>query len=450
MQLISILLMAVSFLTLLSGVVVFGGAPKKEKGQSAWFLIATIFATIWATTIVLFLNLESSSSLALEESNEVNYLVDATFFSALFIDVALLGYLSWQRKSGRIITSIFGIIGILLAGVILASPWLLYSGINIKSGGNSIDLVFGPFLVIYGVFLGLVATATIIALIRTMKESTKSKRKGYLVLLVGFALASILMLIFNFWLTLSTWDMIWVGPLSLSLVIICFYFAVLRYRMITIKTGWLRVLSYVVMMLFAAVAYMVIFAIVFSLLFRGAQPSTKVIVLNFVMIAIVLLAFPGMSEVSALTKALISPNQIDLAYIMKRLSKVSPKDVDLEDVARFLAFHMHYKYIGFLVEGRIYESEKSDFSKEDIDWMLSLEEPENGVWQGEIGGSMTIEGVEISGIAALRGGDGKAFGQMIFGKQTGKMKMSWQDKVKIETIVNLVAVIIDSKMKARK
>lgn len=444
MQLITILLVTVSILTVLSGLAVFCGAARKERARSAWFFLATIFAAIWTDSIALFLNATS------EMGDLIPVAVNLTFISALFFDVGLIGYLSWQRKSGKIFTLLLSAVAIILALSIAINPGLLYKQIILSDQGNSIELNLGGFYIAYAVFTVLKMVNIVTSSILTMIESSKAKRKGYLVLLIGYMAAGLMMLIFNMILTFTRWDLIWVGPISISTTIICFYLAVLRFKMVSLNTNWLRMLSYVVLMLSGAVFYMVIFALVFRLLFRGASPSIEVIVLNFIMIAIVLLMFPAMNELTALVEALVASNQIDLGYIMKKLSRVAPKDADLEDIARFLAFHMHFSYIGFLVNGRIYESEKSDLSEEALREIAGYGEPEDGLWQAEANEVHEIDGKPVYGVAALRGADGKYFGQMIFGKQTSKTKLSWQDQVKIETIVNLVAVIIDSKERVKK
>ena len=81
MQLVAILLITVSVLTLLSGLAVLLGAKKGDRLRSAWFFAATAFATIWMVTISLFLIARPDW-----EPNMAG-LVDATFLSAIFNDI---------------------------------------------------------------------------------------------------------------------------------------------------------------------------------------------------------------------------------------------------------------------------------------------------------------------------------------------------------------------------
>ena len=123
MQLIAILLVTVSVLTLLSGSAILFGSTKGDRSRSLWFFVATIFAFLWMTSIAIFL---VSSE---EWSSVMPFFVNLTYVSAIFIDIALLGYIVWKQKYGKIITVIFLFVGTILSGLFIASPSLLYTEI---------------------------------------------------------------------------------------------------------------------------------------------------------------------------------------------------------------------------------------------------------------------------------------------------------------------------------
>ena len=131
MQLIAILLITVSILTLLSGIAAFFGATKGDRARSAWFLGATIFATIWMVSISLFLIGDS-------EWKGMPLIVNLTYVSAIFIDIALLGYINWRKMAGKITALVFLTAGILFALVFMHNPGLLYTDIVLTSAGNSL------------------------------------------------------------------------------------------------------------------------------------------------------------------------------------------------------------------------------------------------------------------------------------------------------------------------
>lgn len=304
MRLIVILLMTVSVLTFLSGAIVFFGATRGDRIRSAWFFIATIFATIWMASISLFL-------IAKPEWGEiVNWHVHWTYISAIFIDIALLAYINWREKYGKIITAVFTIAGIALSAVFASNPGLLYHEIVLSNVGNSLVTNIGPFYFIYiGFFCCLVPTVMFTLLRQVLRTRSDRKRGGDLVLLIGFGISGTMSLIFNLILPLWRWDLIWLGPLAISTTIIAFYYTILRFRALNLASIWLKVLSYIVILASIAIIYMIIFSLIFAALFRGSAPSNEVIILNFIMILIFLLLMPAMNELTSFVRSLISSNK---------------------------------------------------------------------------------------------------------------------------------------------
>ena len=440
MQLIVILLITVSVLTFLSGATVFFGAKKGERLKSFWFFVATIFATVWTVSICLFLRATPETSL------NMVWHTNWTYISAVFIDIALLGYITWEEKYGKIIALFFATLGVILTLIFVNNPSLLYTEIILTHSGNSLVTNIGPFYFTYIGFFCLLVPAVILTLLKQIIKSTSTKKRGGdLVLLIGFAVSGTTSLIFNLILPLWRWDLIWLGPLAISTTIIAFYYSILRYRMLNLYSTWLKVLSYIVIIASLAVIYMVIFSIVFVAMFRGATPSTEVIILNFIMILIVLLLLPATNELGMFIRSLISNQQIDTVYIIKKLIKFSPKTTNLNELANFLAEHMHFKYIGFVIDNQIYSSSPKEISSAGIKMISKLGKPEDGIWQKIDKESPEWQSLDLSAVAALRDVNDQVYGQVMLGKPTSKTNFSRQDLVQIETILNIVTVIIDPK-----
>lgn len=304
MQLIAILLITVSVLTFLSGLAVFLGARKGDRARSAWFFAATIFATIWTVAISLFL-------IATREWNgALTLIVDMTYISAIFIDIALLGYISWFKKYGKVATLLFLVLGIIFAGVFIAKPELLYTSVNFSSAGNSLTTNFGPFYFTYiAFFCALVPTVILTLLHQIFKSKSNRVRGGDLTLLVGFAISGTMSLIFNLILPLWTWNLIWLGPFAISTTILAFYYTILRYQVLKLTSRWLKLLSYIVLITSAAVLYMIVFYIIFIAMFKGSSPSIEVIVLNFIMVLFFLLLMPAMNELTTFIRSLITSQE---------------------------------------------------------------------------------------------------------------------------------------------
>ena len=304
MQLVAILLITVSVLTFLSGVTIFLGSTKGERARSAWFFIATIFATLWMISISLFLIAPP------EWADTVGWHVNWTYINAVFIDIALLGYIVWKQKYGKIITSVFLVLGLILVGFFIHDPSLLYTKVILSSAGNSLVSNIGLYYFLYIAFFCLLVPTVIGSLLYQIIKSKSTKtRGGDLVLLIGFAISGTMSLIFNLILPLWRWDFIWLGPLAISTTIIAFYYSILRYRALNLSSIWLKILSYVVIMASVAILYMVIFSIIFAAMFRGSTPSIEVIVLNFLMILIFLLLMPAINELNVFIRSLIMDPQ---------------------------------------------------------------------------------------------------------------------------------------------
>ncbi len=303
MQLIILLLAAVSILTILSGIVVFCGSSKGYKIKAFWFLLATIFSTLWMTAISLFMSAQPEWGDTVERS------VKLTFICAILLDVSFLAYVSWKQKYGRFIALFYAIFGGTVSGLIAFRPELLFSNISLSQAGNTVDINVGPLYIAYVVFFATLVPAVVTALIRhyLSKQVDGKKPTGDIVIMFSFGISSIITLVADLILPLmGNWDLIWLGPLALAAMIIGFYYTTLKYSNLNLNSVTLRILSYVVIITSLAILYMIIFAVVFAGMFRGATPSTEVIVLNFVMIMIIMILMPAVNELINSVKAVIS------------------------------------------------------------------------------------------------------------------------------------------------
>lgn len=441
MHLLYILVIIVAVLTVLSALALVLGSAKTEKARSLWFLVAAIGSAIWGMSISVFLSLKNGE---IQQMNAPK-LVAGIYSGAIVMDVALLGYISWKYRLGKMLTAAFAVIGIALLTVFLYDPSVLYSSINLVSMGNSITIDLGQwFYIAYALFFCTITPVFCGFLIYQIRHSrNKKQKKGYLFFLFGLSVAGLLSLIFDIILPPTRYDLIWIGPLTIGLVIIGFYYAILRFKMITLNANWLRVLSYIVIIGSALIVYLLIFHLVFSALFKIANPSFQVVLLNFIMIAIVLLLTPAISEINALTKSWIMTKQMNIAYIVKKITALNRKQIDLREMAGFLAEHMHFSYVGFIVNGKFYGSDDFRMGASEIEEIAKLKVPEKGVWQNvsQISGAKELE---ISRIGVLTNAKGEVIGQMVFGKPVSKVTLDRQDLTEVEMIVNLMAVVIEN------
>lgn len=442
MHFIYILVIAVAILTILAGLALVFGSSKSEKAHSLWFLLAAVGEVVWAVSIVVFLSLgDGTTSTALAP-----WMVKGIYIGALLMDAALLAYISWRYKIGKIFSVLFMIIGLALVVLLCYDPSILYSQILLEPTGNSIAIDMGKgFYIAYAVyFCTLNFVLCLFMIYRIRHTANKKSRKGFLFFLIGLMATGLLSGVFDLLLPPFRYDLIWVGPLTIGLTILGFYFSILKFKIVSINSGWLKILSSIIIVSSAFIVYLLIFHLVFSALFRVPNPSIQVLLLNFIMIAIVIVLVPAFSEIRNLTKSLIMTKQIDLPYIVKKLSALDRKKPDLKEVSGFLAEHMHFSYIGFLIKGKLYVADECKIPAELLTKMSKLPAPAHGAWQDITKINIAdLKESDVSRVAVLTGPNGEIVGQMIFGRPASKSALDHKDLVEIAMIASLMGTIIE-------
>lgn len=442
MNFIHILVIAVAILTILAALALVFGSVKSERAHSLWFLSAAIGEVIWAVSIAVFLSLGNGDF----DLTIAPWLVKGIYIGAILMDTSILGYISWRYKFGKFLTSIFLIAGIALATIFIYDPSILYSEIQLTGGSPSvmIDMSRG-FYVAYEIYFCLLIPAFCGFLIYRIKHTAnKQDKKGYLFFLIGLAVAGLLSGVFDLLMPPFRYDLIWVGPLAIGLIILGFYFSIIKFKMVSLNSSWLKVLSSIVIISSAFIVYLLIFHLVFSALFRVPSPSYQVLLLNFIMIAIVMALVPAFMEIKDLTKSLIMTKQIDLAYIVKKLSQIDGKKQNLKDISGFLAEHMHFSYVALFVKDKLYVADDCKISTELLSKISKLSAPSRGVWQNITNLNMEqLKDSGISRVAVMTSASGEVLGQMIFGKPVSKSALDHKDLVEIAMIVSLMGTMIE-------
>ncbi len=444
MQLIAILLITVAILTFLSGIVVFFGSIKGKRTRSFWFLLSTLFATVWIISTALFL-------IAGPECKEkVPIIVNLIYGSAIYIVVGLLGYISWKQKYGKIVTLFFLAVGTALEVAFLMDPSQIVAGTTLTNAGNAIAINSGVFYLIYILYFCSLVPAVVIALLyRIIHPTTSNQRRSSVVMLIGFLFTGAMALVFNLILPLWTTDYTWVGPLATSTTIITFYYAILKYRVLDLSSSFLRAFSHIVVATSAAVVYIIIFAIIFAALFRGATPSLEVIILNFIMVIIAIILFPAIAELASYMRSLISNQQIDITYIVKKIGKPSSRGINIKELVRFLAEQTHHGYVGIIAEGQVYNSSAHRFSANDLEILDNLKCKPGSIWLDFDESDENWQKLGLSSAAIMKDGNGKPYGKILFAEPISKT-IPASEIVKLEAVINLVSMSIDSKVKKAK
>ena len=445
-SLISILLIVTAVLAVSSGLLSLFGSSRGDRGRSAWLLVSNIGAVIWALSIGIYLALPATA-----DSIASNVIL-GIYTGAMVMSTALLGHMSWKYIWGKVATVFFILWAVALAVLLVGDRGLLYTSYTLSNAGNTVELINGWYYWCYTIFFVLNISAFLFATYYHAKHANNKRvRNGDYILLGGLAISGALSATFDLFLPLmGRYDSIWVGPLSVSISMLAYFYAILKYRIISVSTGWLRVMAYVVVLTTGAAIYMLLFYIVFTALFKIPNPSASVLVLNFLMIVIVLLLMPVINEVNASVRSMIMVGQVDLAYVIRKLNRIATKNVDLRDLAGFLADHLHFAYVGFVINGRLYGSKALAVSSDELSKISHLRSVTSGVWQEPTKPVKEIlDELDLKAVAELKNAKGKPFGQIIVGKPLGKSNFERRDLVQLEMIINLVAMVIDSEKHLR-
>ena len=104
---------------------------------------------------------------------------------------------------------------------------------------------------------------------------------------------------------------------------------------------------------------------------------------------------------------------------------------------------MHFSYVGFLINGRLYGSEDYRIPAEDLIAIERLKKPERGIWQS-IGhlNQASLKELEISRIGIITDASGAEIGQVILGKPATKSLLDKKDLMEIEMIISQVAIVV--------
>ena len=441
MQLITSLLYAVAVLTFLTGLSILFGATKQARGSAVWFCIATVGAAVWSSAIAAFLTLsEAHADLA-------PLLVVGIIAGITLTDVALIGYTGWDfGPAGKVATLVFAALGAALVGLQAYDSSRFYTHVTFGNEFNTIHTAGGWYLYLLIAFFFLISLVysgflgKIIA-----KTKNKGAKNGFRLFRAGLSVGGILALVFDLLLLSSHPHLSWIGPMAVSISVITFYYSIVRYRILALRGDWMNILSYIILTVAGVIVYLMIFYAVFTSMFRVSSPSSDMLVFNLIMVAIFLLLMPAVSEVSSMIRAFLPNRHLDMGYIVKKLNLLNKQNVELKELANFLATQLKLDYVGFLINGRLYSSRPVDLPSDALAQLAKTKPPKSGLWQDFTPPRELEETVDR--LAVLYNSRDEAFGEILLGKPSGRHILEKRDLIQIEMVLRLAGVIIDGEAK---
>ncbi len=445
MQLITIVTIAVAVLTVLSGISTFFGSRKQNRASAIWLLVFTLGLALWSASIAMFLSLKSDGY------ELAKNLIIGIICGITLADIGLIGYSGWKYKAGKVALVFLSIVGVFVAGILIAKPSVFYSAISLNDTCNKMEVAKGWYFYLLMAYYAMNTFTFLGFLLYTIRKTVSKKTKiGLKVFYVGLSISGVFALVFDLIMLSEIPQFIWVGPVATAVALLCYYYSVVRYHLLSLSANWMKIFSYIILIIAAAIIYILIFYLVFMALFRIPSPSPAILLLNLIMAAIGLCLVPAIYETFTMLSSLVAMKQFDVGYITKKITRLTKKTAEMKELAGFLADHLHFEYVGFLVNGRLYGSGSLNASSDDLVEIAKLEEPKRGIWQEMNGNVSKISlDLDIKNIAELRNNKDEVFGQILFGRPVNKKTLTRQDMIQIEMIVNLVASIIDAERRVK-
>lgn len=425
---ISVILTAIAVLMIvIGGLFVVGAANKEEKKRSVWFLVAMIGGMIWSLASAFYaLNTEASY-------HTMAWLSYGICAGSLIASIGLLGYSIPYTKAGYA----FLIILMPLSIILMIMPFL-NSDILLPIIQNQLNW----FYICYGCVILLNFLVTIIgAIIRVSVSVTRKNRDAAFLFLVGLVVTLIISLTFNMVLPflLHIFNFLWVGPLSIYILVLTFYFSLFTTHQISLSSVWLKRISYAMIIFSALIVYtIIVFLCAVLVLKNEANILSLSIFAAIISIALLFISYV-VSKLTANVRSMLMVTQIDIAYILNKIENMKIKN-NYSQVAVFLADHLHLSYCGLLIDHHLYGSKSLNIGEGELRKITKLNTTGQEIWQKpDLKLAYKLLELNLSNIAILRDENGIVLGQVLVGKPQNKIGLSRKDFLVFGMIFNLVA-----------
>ena len=152
--------------------------------------------------------------------------------------------------------------------------------------------------------------------------------------------------------------------------------------------------------------------------------------------------FPALNELSTFVGSLASADEVDVAYIVKKLTGLVGYDVNLAELSVFLADHLHFQYIGFLIDGELYGSRHLTLPPEALKQISAVKKNSGSIWLvPDASLSAILRRHDISAVAELRDAKGHIVGKLLCGRPAGRISFENRDLVPVEIVLQVIPVV---------
>ena len=116
--------------------------------------------------------------------------------------------------------------------------------------------------------------------------------------------------------------------------------------------------------------------------------------------------------------------------------------MNLTEVAAFLCDHLHFQYIGFVMDGDLCGSRQLKVPQDVVTKIAKLRKSDGGIWlEPDAELATALKKLDIVAVGELRNSKGKVIGQMLFGKPSGHRSFENRDLVPVEIVMQIIPVV---------
>jgi Signal transduction histidine kinase len=368
MNIENLLLIIVSIITILIGLGVILFRPKNFKNVS--FFIATIFACIWSSFIMVFRTAENTDTLAFSATVFYIAALGIAFAYAMFV-------LAFTDKMNRIVLLVITSPVVVMSVVMALNPNLLISSVALGDPNKVVlnDMFYAVYAMVFLAYSVISTTALVAAVLRTR---SRKQSRSLVYIMVSYFITSIIGVTFNLILPwFGIYTLIWAGPVGLLASVILIYVAIIRYGLFDARTAAVRLVSRCAVMLIFAFVFSVIFNALFFNLFEIDSVSWRTYLLGVIMIAIMMGMLPIIRRIDAFLNKLFHVDAYDANELINRLNREVLETHDLDNLlvsnARLINDTLKTSFTYFSIAsnidgfGGVVGVPRRDFRQEDVD-----------------------------------------------------------------------------------
>lgn len=306
---------------------------KKETNQV--YSIFTFFIAIWAATNAIF---------QITQSEKIAFIVaQLSYVAGIFLAGSVL-YFSFifpsekQNKQNYISKHFRKIIftAVILLNAVIFIPGLLLKGVNIDQGIRGLDT--GPILPLYGLCLATFFGYTIYNLIKKYRIGKGIEKKQILFVVIGLFSSIVFGLLFNLILPLfGLYDLIWLGPDFVIILVITTGYAMVRYRLMDLRIVISRSILYFLLVSFVAVSFVLTGYVSIQLLDTGRSSYSLAVSIG-ISIFIVLILPKLNTLIATVTDRVFFRKEVDYQKLLQQLTNVINTEIDLTKLIHSFTF----------------------------------------------------------------------------------------------------------------